>query len=603
MTKFKPIGFFLTLIISGALYAVTMCRSVEFIDSGELALACKYLGIAHPTGYPLYTLIGRIFAMIPISDLIIRLNFLSLLFTCAASGFLYLILHESAISNRVDAFEGLISSISCSLTVSFGSVWWAQATTNEVYALNLLLITISLWGLFRYMLNELKQLRFLLLSAYTMGLALTNHLSAIYLLPGYLFIIIYLLYKKTIGYKTVFLSAGLILFAGTIYLIMPIRASFRPFLNWGGITDWMSFWAHVTAWQYRLWMFSEVEKMPQKLMEAFALFRGQFNYAAIILIIVGIYRGVKNQKVITSFLVFVIAFNLVYALNYQIVDIDAYYLPLYISTAIFMSIGLIYAISNIKSKIKSRGLRMLLILILCAFFSLFNLMANFRKSDKSHKYYAVQAATDIVRSMESGGMAILENWDFYSPWLYLRFEEGFAKETVLLDKELMRRSWYMDFIKRNHPEIYERSEESIEKFLKEVRPFEENRQFNPEIIDKAYYGMFRAIIINESKYRAVYTNVLSDQKFAVLQELTPDGILYRFHDPRQYLQRPEFVFDEKGWSSSDVFRDFRVKSVLSYYRRAFSAREQYCRYFGKVSEMEYYKRLAIRVNGLMEIAK
>ena len=45
---------------------------------------------------------------------------------------------------------------------------------------------------------------------------------------------------------------------------------------------------------------------------------------------------------------------------------------------------------------------------------------------------------DIAKSMPDGGVALMENWDFVSPWMYLHFEENYRPDVILLDKELMR---------------------------------------------------------------------------------------------------------------------------------------------------------------------
>ena len=42
------------------LYLATTCPTVYFGDSGELIAAADSLGVAHPPGYPLYTLLGRL---------------------------------------------------------------------------------------------------------------------------------------------------------------------------------------------------------------------------------------------------------------------------------------------------------------------------------------------------------------------------------------------------------------------------------------------------------------------------------------------------------------------------------------------------------------
>ena len=44
-------------------YAITMAPGLMYTDSGELAAACTTLGVAHPTGYPLFTLLGHVWTM------------------------------------------------------------------------------------------------------------------------------------------------------------------------------------------------------------------------------------------------------------------------------------------------------------------------------------------------------------------------------------------------------------------------------------------------------------------------------------------------------------------------------------------------------------
>ncbi|MBD3170414.1 MAG: DUF2723 domain-containing protein, partial [candidate division Zixibacteria bacterium] len=73
MTKGFKSGY-LDASIAGAIafviYFLTAHRGVQFIDSGELAVVAHTLGIAHPTGYPLYTLITRLFTFIPAGEVV-----------------------------------------------------------------------------------------------------------------------------------------------------------------------------------------------------------------------------------------------------------------------------------------------------------------------------------------------------------------------------------------------------------------------------------------------------------------------------------------------------------------------------------------------------
>ena len=74
MKKFLQNDVFIGLALSLAafgVYLLTLAPTVTFIDSGELATVAATLGIAHPTGYPLFALLGWLFAHLPISARII----------------------------------------------------------------------------------------------------------------------------------------------------------------------------------------------------------------------------------------------------------------------------------------------------------------------------------------------------------------------------------------------------------------------------------------------------------------------------------------------------------------------------------------------------
>src|ERR1700704_5448753 len=84
----RPIfGAVFVFFVSFIVYLQTMAPSVPFIDGGELATVCATLGIAHPTGYPIFCLIGYLFANLPIADHVItRVNIMSAFFVALGSG-------------------------------------------------------------------------------------------------------------------------------------------------------------------------------------------------------------------------------------------------------------------------------------------------------------------------------------------------------------------------------------------------------------------------------------------------------------------------------------------------------------------------------------
>src|SRR5208283_1825236 len=128
-------------------YIQTIARTVGFIDSGELATVPYVLGIAHPTGYPLWTLITHIFSHLPIADEeIVRLNIFSSLATSfAAVLFFYamLLLFRSGIKIK-EPFHSIIPAAFSALVLAFSQTFWDQATSIEVYAFHLFLMSAML---------------------------------------------------------------------------------------------------------------------------------------------------------------------------------------------------------------------------------------------------------------------------------------------------------------------------------------------------------------------------------------------------------------------------------------------------------------------------
>ena len=593
--KSEAAYFILAVLLSGIVYRYTLCPTVEYIDSGELALACKNLGIAHPTGYPLYTLLGRMVSFIFPGKLIMQMNMMSLAFTSLAAGFLFLCMIRFGSAVGIKTKMRNFAAFSVALFGALTPIWWSQGTTNEVYSLNLLLVSISLYALFRFIGDS--AIKWLLLSAYTLGLSLTNHLSAIYILPAYLILLFYFWRKRKIKTAVIFIAGVTFMLPISLYLFLPIRASFSPFLNWGGVNDLYFLYKHISGWQYRIWMFSDfnLSSFIDKIASSISLLYRQFSWFGMILCVSGIIFTITRKTYLAIFALLIIALNFLYASNYEIVDIESYYLPMITVLLIFMGVGAAYLCQLILKASKDKSAFKYIIMAALVFLPLYAFSANKYNSDRSQRTFARQGVLDMIASMEPGGMAIVENWDFYSPWLYSHFEENLGKDIVLLDKELMRRSWYIDFIKRKHPEVYKRSARAIDDFLMEVEPFERSRPFDPAVIDRAYYNMLHTITLNETRIRPVYTNVLIDKKYTGILPLVPSGILFRIDKSPEFVEVPRFDFKSGIWGNKLIHRGMRIAVNLSYYKNAFSSREKYCGYFGKDDEAGYYKKMTAEV--------
>ncbi|MFB3896495.1 MAG: DUF2723 domain-containing protein, partial [bacterium] len=183
----KDWGFAIGIsLVALVIYLLTLCPTVYVGDSGELTAAAYTLGIAHPPGYPLLCLAGKIFTWIPLGDIAYRINLLSAVFATSTVVLLYLLLLK-IIQNRIIASVG-------SLIFAFSHTFWNNANIGKSsYAINAFFTVVILLTLYQW--SEIKvnrkkedanspddSARYLYLSGLFFGLGLANHHTILFLL-------------------------------------------------------------------------------------------------------------------------------------------------------------------------------------------------------------------------------------------------------------------------------------------------------------------------------------------------------------------------------------------------------------------------------------
>ena len=122
-----------------ALYASGACPTVYVGDSGELVTAVATLGIPHPTGYPLYVLLGHVWTMlVPVGEPAWRMSVFSAVCGGAAAGVLYAVIRR----------EGWPATAALTGALLFAAApsEWGEANVQRVYTLNALFVALALWA-------------------------------------------------------------------------------------------------------------------------------------------------------------------------------------------------------------------------------------------------------------------------------------------------------------------------------------------------------------------------------------------------------------------------------------------------------------------------
>jgi hypothetical protein len=109
-------------------YASTAVRTVGTEDDGLFLLSSYFLGIEHPPGYPLFTLVGHLFSFLPFGEVAYRVHLASAMFGALTVGAAWMCA-RSLIPGRLSAYLA-------ALGLGLSPVFWSQAIIAEVYTLN-----------------------------------------------------------------------------------------------------------------------------------------------------------------------------------------------------------------------------------------------------------------------------------------------------------------------------------------------------------------------------------------------------------------------------------------------------------------------------------
>ena len=131
----KPwIGAVVVMLTAGVLYFLTAARDIVVGDTRELIMAAVTLGVAHPPGYPLFTMLGHVFSLLPLGSIPFRVNLLSVVCNALAVSVIYLA--------AVRLTKSQLAAAIAALPLAVNSNFWQLSLAAEVFPLNNLLAAI-----------------------------------------------------------------------------------------------------------------------------------------------------------------------------------------------------------------------------------------------------------------------------------------------------------------------------------------------------------------------------------------------------------------------------------------------------------------------------
>ncbi len=572
---------FLIIAISFCVYLTTMCRSVGFTDSGELATVICTLGIAHPTGYPLFTLLGRCWIMIPSTmEEIIRLNLFTALLTAIAVGvFLKTTL---AIRRAVTVFQPrsrkrkdvneqrfFLASIIASLIIGFSTTVWSQSTAVEVYALHLVLVLLTIWIFVSGLEEQLAEPRYisrkLIFFAFVLGLSFSNHMTTILLAPGFLW-----LYFRIFGFGKeslfrIIKIAPFFILGLSVYLYLPIRSSGYPILDWGHPATAERFFWHISGKQFRVWMFSGWDVVQKQLNYYINNFTSEYSFIVIVCIVAGLLTLFKQSRRLFIFLVLLFGTTIMYAINYDIFDIDSYFLLSYLVIGFIIAYGIDFMVERIENS--RLWIKIVFVVMFCTL-PIIQVICNWERVDETRNKIPQQFVEKTFSDLEPNAIVLASQWDYFvSPSLYYQFIRQERRDVTVVDKSLLQnRSWYFLQLQHNAPWLMERIRPSVDLFLIELNKFEHDLPFNFAIIQSRWKNLLSEIVEQSLPDHPVYIDARIDQEFSSEYRRTPAGLFLRLtkkEDTTYYRTAlAPFLICEKKQPVEKDFEQYHITMLI-----------------------------------------
>ena len=231
-----------TFVIAVGLFAYTNAPTVTLEDSGELVVAADYLGVPHPPGYPLWTVLAWLFQWIfhgvrylGYPNPAWGVGFLSGFFGAATCAVVALIVGrsgrdmiraiwpaEGAADSGVSRFLCWSAAVSSGLFLAFSHIMWTQSVIAEVYTLNTFLHMLIFLFAYVWLFEPWKD-RYLYIASFVLGLTITN-CQPVLLIVYALLVVIWL------GRRELFRDALLIIsLALFVFVVNKYRETFKMF--------------------------------------------------------------------------------------------------------------------------------------------------------------------------------------------------------------------------------------------------------------------------------------------------------------------------------------------------------------------------------------
>jgi Protein O-mannosyl-transferase TMEM260-like len=450
-------------LLTFAIYLRTLAPSVAemFDDSLEFQLVAARLAIAHPTGYPLFTILLHLFTYLPVGDVAYRVNLATALFGALAVVGIYAVARQLVRSRS--------AAVVAALTFAFGETFWSQAVLAEVYTFQALLTTVMLWLVllksqvpspkfkiriwnFEFQVGHLEFL------AFFFGLMLTHHRMSLLLFPALAVYVLsydrqFLREPRTLLRLAIAFALPLLL-----YLYIPLRGLVTSSLDGTYQNTPAGFLSWVLGSSYSVFLTQNPLNEHYDAAFYLNLFVQQFTWLGLVLAALGLIALTRRAWREGLLLALGLVVNLAFALTYRVADIAVFFIPSFLFVALLLAPGadalaqwLSHTLSHSRLLAFTRSYAQTPVLLLLAL-PLLLLSSNFAAVDLSDKWDVHDYGRDVLAQPLPPDSTVIGILGEMSLLRYFQETQGLRRDvaTVAADQEPARLAAIDAALKQDH---------------------------------------------------------------------------------------------------------------------------------------------------------
>jgi Protein of unknown function (DUF2723) len=348
------------------LYTLTLNPDVQPADSGEFQIAAIALGIPHPPGYPLYTMLGWLFAQAPFGAPFARVTFLSAVASAATLVLVSLSIQslgKGSSSNWMQVAAGLVAATALGTSTTF----WAQATTTNIRSLTAFFTAAMVYALARIFANAAtigaqktadnldSPGSLLCLFALALGLGVGHHVSLVFTGAIFAVYVIVSSRRAKLDWRIFALGALVLLATQLVWLYLPIRdaagARFAP----GNLNTLSGLAYHIFARGFAgdMLAFAAPEYLIDRLSILPTLLQFEFSPLVLILALLSGVALIWKRRTIGLALLGAFLLHLFITITYRAPQTVEYALPAWVLLAVIVGAGLVILADALNNLVRT----------------------------------------------------------------------------------------------------------------------------------------------------------------------------------------------------------------------------------------------------------